>query len=89
MSMVQDPNGILDWSIDWSAWLVDGDVIAESTWACSDETIVIDRMTFTDNATVCWVSGGTIGTTVTLTNHVVCESGRADDRSLTLRIKQR
>lgn len=86
-SFVKDPEAILDYPIDWSAWL-DGDTIATSTWVAEDG-ITIDSDTNTATTAVVWLSGGTLGMTYRITNHIVTAGGREDDRTITVKAYQR
>lgn len=79
---IKDPDAVLDYSIDWSSWLADGETITASTWVVPDG-ITKDSDSFSDTATVIWLSGGTAGTTYLIPNHITTSDGREDDRTLT------
>ncbi len=84
----KDPEAVSDYSIDWSTWLQDGDVLAESEWTIpSGVTKVTDS--FSDTAVLIRVSGGTVGTSYQLTNHVISEAGLEDDWTITLVMVER
>lgn len=81
----KDPDEILDYGIDWTPRLAE-DTIATSTWIVPDGiTKVSDSSTST--ATEIWLSGGTIGAALQITNRVVTAGGRTMDQSVTLLIK--
>lgn len=87
-SHIKDPDAILDYPIDWSAWLED-DTIATSEWVAHDDGITIDNDTNTATVTVVWLSGGTVGERYRLTNHIVTAAGREDDRTISVRIRDK
>ena len=77
----KDSAAVLDYSVNWSAWL-NGDTISESTWLAPGLTI--DSESETTTATTVWLSGGRAGTTYKITNNIVTDGGRTDERSLTI-----
>ena len=77
----KDSAAVLDYSVNWSAWL-NGDTISESTWLAPGLTI--DSESETTTATTVWLSGGSAGTTYKITNNIVTDGGRTDERSLTI-----
>lgn len=86
----KDPQATLDYQIDWSDWLGDGESIVSSAWAASDGTV--SNQSFTATTATTWLSGGTIGGAITLTNTITTSStpiARVDERSLTIKVKQR
>lgn len=86
-SFFKDPQAVLDYAIDWAAWLGD-DTIAESTWT-APAGITIDSSESSATAATVWVSGGTVGQTYRLTNHIVTAAGREEDRTITLTVQER
>lgn len=83
----KDPDAVLDYELNWSAWL-NGDSIATSTWDVpSGLTKVSDS--FTSTATKIWLSGGSYGQTYAIRNRITTAAGRTDDRTVSLRIRQK
>ena len=85
---VKDPQSVLDYGFDWSDWLADGETILTSTWTVTTG-LTKDSDSSNDTATTIWVSGGTAGTSYTITNHITTSAGREDDRSHVLKVKDR
>lgn len=85
----KDPDATLDYAIDWTQWLVD-DQITNSTWEVP-AGLTIENEVFTSTSTVVWLSGGEVGKTYTITNHITTNStpNRIDDRSFVIYIAQR
>lgn len=78
---IKDPNAVLDYEIDWSSWLRDGDTITASEWIVDDGLDEVGT-TFTDTSALVWLSGGTVRTKYRATNRVTTADGRTDDRSI-------
>ena len=90
-SVIKDPDAVLDYAIDWDTNWLDGDTISASTWAITgpDSSLVVDSESETTAITTVWLSGGTLGRTYSVTNHIVTASGRADDRTITVTVTQK
>lgn len=88
-SFKKDPDAILDYTVDWTEWLsAIADTITTSVWILDPSvTAVSDSHTGT-KATV-FISGGTMETSVVITNRITTVGGRTDDRSITLKIASR
>lgn len=86
---IKDPDGVLDYGIDWSSWLGD-DTIASSDWMVPTGITEVDDddhpTTNTTTTTTIWLSGGTSGVTYRIVNHIVTAAGREDDRSIYIRV---
>jgi hypothetical protein len=83
----KDPEEVLDYDLDWSSRLTDGDTITASTWALSsppDAVLRIDSETETTTVTKVWLSGGTLGQVYNLTNHVTTAGGRQMEQTCQL-----
>jgi hypothetical protein len=87
-SFVHDPDAILDYTIDWAAWL-DGDTLSTSLWAVAAGTATLDDEAISGDLAQVWVSDTVTGEVLTITNSVLTVGGRADDRTLTLLIQER
>lgn len=78
---LKDPNAVLDYAIDWTNWLVGGDVISTSTWLAPSALTIINS-TFTGGTTVVFLSGGTAGEVYNVTNRIITAANRTDDRTI-------
>jgi len=83
---VHDPQAKLDYTVDWSDWLPDGDTIASSTWLKSSDVLVLSAESATDATATVWVemSNGVRGQRYSITNRIVTADGRQDDRTMIL-----
>ena len=90
-SFIKDPDATLDYTIDWSAWLEDGDTIAGSQWVVPTDLTQDAPATNTDTTTTVWLSGGTAGADYVVTNRITTASNpdRIDDRSIVIRVRER
>jgi hypothetical protein len=85
---LKDPEANLDYQLDWSPWLEDNEIITTSTFIATTGLTVASSSHTATTATV-WLSGGTVGTSYTVTNEIITSGGRIDDRSFTVRVEQR
>lgn len=85
---IKDPDSKLDYGFDWSSWLATGETILTSTWTVETGLTKVSDSNST-TATTIWVTGGTVGESYVITNHITTSDGREDDRSHVLKIKDR
>ena len=83
----KDPDALLDFQVDWAAWLSEGDTIASSTWDVPDGLVEESSSATTTTATV-WLSGGTAGSTYKIANRITTTDGRIDDRTLYIMVEE-
>lgn len=81
----KDPDEVLDYQINWAARL-GADTITSSVWIVPTE-IIKDSDSHTATTATIWLSGGTLGDKLELTNRVVTAGGRTMDQSVKLQIK--
>jgi hypothetical protein len=82
----KDPASKLDYSNDWSEWLVTGDTISLSTWT-ADAGINLSGESISGAVTTTFADGGTSGATYKITNRITTTGGRIDERSFRLIVK--
>ena len=70
----------LDYTLDWSDALEDGDSIAQSEWT-HEPGIIVARKSFTDTGATSWISGGLAGVSYLVRNTITTGTGRQDSRS--------
>lgn len=89
MTFTKDPDAVLDYSVDWTAWLA-GDQIASSEWLL-EQGALLEIITDTHTATkaTVWLRGGQEGTTYIVTNRIVTSGGRTDDRTISVKVEDR
>lgn len=82
----KDPDEVLDYTIDWSDRLGEGDAVDTSTWFVPSG-LTQENEEVTTTTTVLWLSGGTLGQTYTILNRITTTGGRTMDQSVNLKIK--
>ena len=90
--LMKDPDAVLDYSIDWGAEYLGGDLVANSSWAVEPDEpdgVAITGSDFDATTTTVKAAGGVPGRIYRLVNHVTLESGRVDSRSIVLRVEAR
>lgn len=86
---IQDPADVLDYALDWSDWLDDGETIASSTWAVTPAGLTTSLTSIVNNGTaaVVWLSGGVADRMYTVTNHITTTDSRTVERSIAVTIR--
>jgi hypothetical protein len=84
MNFEQDPSAVLDYLIDWSAWLT-GDTISLSAWTAPTGLTAVSDAKNTSQ-TIGWFSGGTLGQSYTVRNTIVTVGLRTAIKSFTITI---
>lgn len=84
----KDADAVLDYSINWSQWLLIDDGLATSEWL-AEAGIDVDNDTLNAAVTTVWLSGGTAGQSYTVTNRITTDGGRTDDRSIMVYVTER
>jgi hypothetical protein len=84
-AFLKDPADVLDYQINWSAWL-GSDTISTSTWAVP-AGITRDSDTHSATEATIWLSGGTAGVTYQCSNRITTAGGRTAERSLQITVR--
>ncbi|MFJ4828412.1 hypothetical protein ACIP79_00500 [Streptomyces sp. NPDC088747] len=85
---LKDPDAVLDWVWDWSDWLAPGETITTSDFTVS-AGLDLDSDSNTLSSATAWLSGGEPGTPYLVANRITTSAGRTDERSITIRVKNR
>jgi hypothetical protein len=86
-TFVKDPDAVLDYQVNWAAWL-GADTISTSDWSAA-AGITVDSESETTTAATVWLSGGTAGEEYAVRNRIVTAAGRTDDRTLTIVVEEK
>lgn len=78
----KDPDGHMDYGIDWTNWLQSGETISEVEWEVSDSSITILDEDNSGNVYAVMLSDGLAGRVYTLTCRVTTNQDRIEDRSM-------
>lgn len=97
--MRKDPDSTEDFTVNWAP-LIGADPIASSEWTIAaapvgttsddDDYLTLESNTFDADAatTTVWQSKGKLGCFYILVNRIVTASGRTEDQSVTIRIRE-
>ena len=81
-----DPDaGPIDYSIDFNAWLSDGDTVSSIAWSSSPTGLTLTDSTVASGVASINVDGGVLGNLYRVTARVTSTNGIVDDRSIVLR----
>lgn len=80
----KDPDDILDYSFDWSAWLATNETVLTFT-ALPSPGISVNSTSNSATITTVWLSGGTAGQPYTVTHRITTNQGRQVDKTMTIR----
>lgn len=86
---IKDPNAVLDYPINYSAWLTDIADTYQSHTITTTGGITINSSTQASGVITPIISGGTVGSVASFTIRIVTAGGRTDDRTFYLKIKER
>lgn len=84
----KSPTAELTFSLDWSAWLPEGDTITGSTWQ-AEAGISVMSEDVSDTQTAVKLAGGQAGKTYKITNTITTGAGAlVAPRSFFVRVKE-
>lgn len=84
----RDPDSVLDYLWDWSAWLQVGESISSHTIVVPSG--ITKESSTNDSTTVtAWISGGTTGVAYDVTCRITTSSNRTEDRTIRLLTKEK
>lgn len=88
---IKDPDAVLDFPINFSAWLSEmNDTYASHTVECDlDSGLVCDSSSQAAGVITPILSGGIAGKTGWFKIHIITTGGREDDRTFYLKISER
>ncbi len=86
------PDDRVDFDVDFSRWLTDGDTILTLDQADVDVTTsaaTVDATTFTGTVVKVWLIGGVIGETAKVTVEITSVQGRTKEHCFKVRVRER
>lgn len=86
-SFRKDPDARLDYTVDWSDWLVADFIVSAATSVQAGLTLYTEA--FTSTVHTIWLTGGAVGQEYSVTSRIITNAGRIDDRSFTIRVTER
>jgi hypothetical protein len=83
----KNPLAVLDYEIDWTAWLASGETIAAANVTVPAGITLSTPASVNGGVVVFWLSGGTSGQSYTVTGMITTSAGRTDVRSFLLSVR--
>lgn len=84
---MKSPGSLLDYGIDWTELLEEGETVDSADWSISGATLAQNRID--GNVTVAWVDGGESGYKAKLTCKMTTSVGRIYERTILIPVRQR
>lgn len=81
----KSPTSTLDYTLDWSQYLQDGQTITASSWS-ADSGVTVENDIKTSNSTTVFVSGGSTGDQYFVSNTITTNDDLVVTRSFILKI---
>lgn len=85
---IKAPAAVVDYGVRWARYLAEGDSLATSTWSIAG-TATLSAPAISGTDTRVWITGGTAGENLVLTNRITTVLGRTDERSFSVPVRQR
>jgi len=89
----KDPGATLDYQVDWSAWLAQGETITGTPVVTVDDGLTLNppgkATTQADGKVTFWLAGGAAGQVYTVACQITTSQGRTDQRSFRLAVADR
>ena len=92
----KDPQAVLDYIYDWSAWLAGiFDTIVSATFPVANGGTTVNSFDIINiapgsaNGVRAWIGGGTLDEIAEVTCRITTQGGRTEERTLRLKIRER
>ncbi len=88
----KDPAATLDYQVDWSAWLADGETLTPEITVSDGITLNPNGKTTTvenGRKATFWLAGGTAGEVYSIGFRITTSAGRVDERTIKLPVLER
>lgn len=89
MSWTKDPDAILDYAFDWTAWLAEGEAITDQVVTVPAGLTIAQAATADAGVVTVWLSGGSAGEVYAVACRVTTDAGRVDERTYYLEVRDR
>ena len=87
-TFLKDPDAVLDFSFNWSAWLSTDETISAYT-ITAGSGITKDSDSESDGIVTVWLSGGVVEMVYEIACKIETNQGRTDERTLAVRVSER
>ncbi|WP_250502855.1 hypothetical protein [Caballeronia sp. AZ7_KS35] len=80
-SFIKDPQAVLDFNWDWSAWLGEGETITDKT-VSPDAGLSVNSSSIEGGVVSAWLSGGVAGANYIVACTITTSAGRTETRRI-------
>lgn len=87
-SFIKDPQAVLDFNWDWSAWLGDGETITDQA-VMPDAGLTVNSSSIDGDVVAAWLAGGAVGATYTVACSITTSAGRTETRRVQIVVQLR
>jgi hypothetical protein len=87
-SFIKDPQAVLDFNWDWSAWLGEGETITDKS-VTPDAGLTVNSSNINGAVVAAWLAGGVAGTTYTVACTISTSAGRTETRRIQIVVQLR
>ncbi|KDR25417.1 hypothetical protein [Caballeronia zhejiangensis] len=84
-SFIKDPQAVLDFNWDWSAWLGAGETIIDTS-VTPDDGLTVNSSNISGDVVSAWLAGGVVGTTYTVACTITTSAGRTETRRIQISV---
>jgi hypothetical protein len=84
--MIKRPGDVLDFTVDFTLWLSQGDVIDSAEFFMGNTGLILDRSTHNDNLATAWISGGSKKGKQVIVCRIITEGGRTKNQPLQIEV---
>ncbi len=85
--MEKQPSEVLDYDIDCTDWLTEGDNIQTVSATPDDSALVVDAIVNNDPFIKLWISGGTDGESYKVTVGITTQDGRHKETEFIMQVR--
>ena len=88
----KDPYAVLDYTLDWTNWMPDGDTITsfpDPIITGDDSSLTLDSTSNTNYIATAFISGGTAGNIYNVEYRIVTANGLKDSRNFRIKVLER
>ena len=85
---IKDPNAVLDYFVDWTAWIATGDSIDNIAWTVP-AGLTLETQTLDGAKAYAWLSGGTADQSYDVLCRITTVDGRIDDRTVSIQVREK
>jgi len=87
-SFIKDPQAVLDFNWDWSAWLGEGETITDTN-VTPDAGLTVNSSRINGDVVSAWLAGGAVGASYSVACTISTSAGRTETRRIQISVTLR